>query len=223
MSNALSFLAVVSVLASGVIWKQPERSKRAPRHMPPTEYETLWDTCEIRPSQVFRVDKAVALYLENKGRYKKIERMRKGGVPAAVVFCLHGRESSWSWRHHLHDGSSLKRRTRGVPKGRPKKGKPPFTFYESAEDALYILKSLERVKWDVLDAALYAIEKYNGLGYRRWHKDVKSPYLWAGSNHYRRGKYVADGRFSARAVDRQLGVCVILKRMQQRGVEVGFR
>lgn len=149
--------------------------------------------------------------------------MRKGGVPAPIVFTLHGRESTWNFKKHLHEGSPLTGRTKWVPKGRPKRGNPPYTFEESAEDALYLLKDLESVDWTSCDQALYNIEKYNGLGYLKY-RPINSPYLWAGcDNHYTKGKYVADGRYSSTAVDKQLGCATILKRMVERGISIGFR
>ena len=47
---------------------------------------------------------------------------------------------------------------------------------------------------------------------------MKSPYLWAFSNHYTRGKYVADGRWSETAVSRQAGAATLLRRMAERGL-----
>ena len=184
----------------------------------------LWKNCDIKGSQVFRIDKALSMYLENKKRYKGIEKMRRGGVPAAIVFVLHGRESTWNFNKHLHEGSYLTSRTKWVPKGRPKA--PPrngsvYTFEESAEDALYKLKDLESINWKDCNTALYNIEKYNGLGYLKY-RPIHSPYMWSGTNHYYSGKYVADGKYSSTAIDRQLGTCAILKRMTQRNIDIGF-
>ena len=39
---------------------------------------------------------------------------------------------------------------------------------------------------------LYRWEAYNGFGSRR--QGINTPYLWAFSNHYTKGKYVADGK-----------------------------
>jgi lysozyme family protein len=43
-------------------------------------------------------------------------------------------------------------------------------------------------------AVLHRLEGFNGYGYRKFHPNVPSPYLWSGSNHYTRGKYIADGK-----------------------------
>ena len=83
-------------------------------------------------------------------------------------------------------------------------------------------KDLEnKVNWSECDDSLYNIEKYNGLGYLKY-RPINSPYLWSGTNHYTKGKYVADGKYSSTAIDKQLGTCAILKRMSDRGVSIGF-
>jgi lysozyme family protein len=204
----------------------PDVKAEAFRHNPKTHHEKLWDSAEINGSQVFRIDKVITMYLENKDRYTAIEKMRTGGVPSAIIFTLHGRESTWSFKKHLHEGSPLTGRTKWVPKGRPKA--PPgngsvYTFEESAEDVLYKLKDLESKDWTKCDDALFNIESYNGLGYLKFHKDVNSPYIWSGTNHYYRGKYVADGKYSRTAKDKQLGTCAILKRMLDRKIYIGFK
>jgi cell wall-associated NlpC family hydrolase len=64
---------------------------------------------------------------------------------------------------------------------------------------------------------LYKLEEYNGFGYRNLRPAIASPYLWSFSNHYARGKFVADGRFSPTAVSQQCGAAVLLKRLAQTG------
>jgi peptidoglycan hydrolase-like protein with peptidoglycan-binding domain len=51
---------------------------------------------------------------------------------------------------------------------------------------------------------------------------VKSPYLWSFSNIYSSGKYVADGRFSASAVDQQCGAMPVLKRIMELDASARF-
>ncbi len=117
---------------------------------------------------------------------------------------------------HLHNGDPLTARTVQVPKGRPIAGTPPFTFLASAIDALKYKKFDTLTSWD-LPQLLYRFEKYNGFGYRDHHQ-IHSPYLWSGSNHYTKGKYVADGRYSPTAVSKQIGAAVILRRLVERGL-----
>jgi len=180
-----------------------------------------WTEARIRPEWRITLDKAVARYQRDERRYLAIEHQRPHGMPAAVVFAIHGRESTWDFTCHLHEGSPLTHRTRFVPKGRPL-GPPPFTFEQSAEDALYILKHEDRVNWSEAEPALAAIEAYNGTGYRRFHPETPTPYLWSGTTLYSRGKYVADGRYSPTAVDQQPGCAALLMRLRERGVALPF-
>lgn len=145
-------------------------------------------------------------------RYEAVSRAT--GVPWAVVAALHEMEAGGSFRCHLHNGDPLTARTVQVPKGRPVAGRPPFAWVDSAVDALRY-DGLDTVNWRDLEAALDALERYNGLGYRR--RRVPSPYLWSGSQHYVKGKFVRDGKFDPEAVSRQVGAAVILKACRGRG------
>jgi lysozyme family protein len=60
-------------------------------------------------------------------------------------------------------------------------------------------------KWNDWSMAgmLVVWERYNGLGYR--HHGIHSPYVWASTDLYAKGRYVADGRFDANAESRQCG------------------
>ena len=49
-----------------------------------------------------------------------------------------------------------------------------------------------------------------------------SPYLWSGSNHYAKGKYVADGKWSSVAVSGQTGAIPVLKRMAELDASIAF-
>ncbi len=62
--------------------------------------------------------------------------------------------------------------------------------------------------------ATYA-EYYNGLGYYK--RGRPSPYVFSGTDQYRRGKYVADGRYSRGARDRQLGVATMIQAIRESG------
>lgn len=172
----------------------------------------------IRPEWGPRLDVVIAGMVRDKGRYVGVQNMRPNGMPWYFVGGIHERESSRSFKCHLHEGSPLIHRTQYVPKGRPLHPEPPYTWEQSSEDALYVLKHENQVHWYNTPAALDAIEAYNGLGYRRYHSEVKTPYLWSGTSFYSRGKYVADGRFSPTAIDRQAGVAALWLRMKERGL-----
>jgi lysozyme family protein len=139
------------------------------------------------------------------------------GIPWYLIGLVHLMESSRDFATHLHNGDPLAARTRRYPPGRPESGEPPFTWEASATDAL-TLRGLPGWKDWSLPGVLYQLEAYNGFGYRGVKPPIPTPYLWSFSNHYARGKYVADGRYSASAVSAQCGAAVLLKRLVQIGV-----
>lgn len=179
------------------------------------EYQRLFDSCEIRTSRFNSVDKLVDGLLKNKDHYERVGRSL--GIPWYFIAVVHNMESSQNFKRHLHNGDPLTARTRQVPAGRPRTGSPPFSWEESAEDALK-LKSLDRIGDWSLPRLLYELEGYNGWGYRLYHSEVLSPYLWSFSTHYHSGKYVADGRWSHTAVSQQCGVTTLIRRLNERHV-----
>lgn len=180
-----------------------------------------WNDARIRPEKSVAIDCMVAKYRRLAPRYELIERMRANGVPAPVLFCLHQRESDGNFLCHPHEGSPLQQRTRDVPKGRlPAPAQPPFSFEQSAEDAYYVCDRLDLKDWHTPGGAMQAIESFNGLGYQK--RGIPSPYLWAGTTVYIRGKYVKDGKFDPFAVDKQLGAAAILLRMRDKGIPLRF-
>jgi hypothetical protein len=123
-----------------------------------------------------------------------------------VVAALHNRESDADFQTYLGNGEPLSRKTVLVPKGRG-----PFASWEDGATDALLLKKLDTIDdWNV-ERCCYEIERFNGFGYRTYHPQVRSPYLWSFSNHYTAGKYVADGQFSASAVDKQCGAMPLIK------------
>ena len=178
------------------------------------EYRGLFDTCVIKRNRKPEVDTIVEKIVKNQKRYETVAEPLK--IPWYFVAVIHSMESSMNFKTHLHNGDSLKKRTVHVPAGRPKSGSPPFTWEESAKDALKY-KKLD--KWDdwSISGILYKLEEYNGWGYRKYHPDVLTPYLWSFSNHYTKGKYVSDGSFSDTAVSGQCGAAVLIRRLAEEG------
>lgn len=173
------------------------------------EYQQLWDTMQIRGDRLQEAQRIMGKILGNRARYQAVALQSKN-IPWRFIACLHLLEASLSFAGHLHNGDPLGARTVQVPVGRPIAGTPPFTWEESAYDALK-LKGFDRVTDWSISSQLYLGEKFNGFGYRSFHEEVLTPYLWSGSNHYTKGKYVADGKFDANAVSEQIGVAVLLK------------
>jgi lysozyme family protein len=130
------------------------------------------------------------------------------GIPWMFIGAIHGMECGFNFAGHLHNGDPLSARTVHVPAGRPMAGSPPFTWRQSAVDAL-TLKGFHDVSDWSIPHMLYLLEKYNGFGYR--FRRVPTPYLWSFSNLYEKGKFVRDGRFDPDAVSRQCGAALMLK------------
>jgi lysozyme family protein len=84
---------------------------------------------------------------------------------------------------------------------------------DSAEDAVR-WKRLDKVSEWSLVRVVYALEGFNGFGYRS--QGVRSPYVWSCSNLYTNGKYIADHVFDPSAVSKQVGAAVILKVLEER-------
>jgi lysozyme family protein len=137
-------------------------------------------------------------------------------IPWYFIACVHYLECSFSFKKHLHNGDPLSGYTIHVPVHRPKVGHgAPFTFEESAVDALKLMNYDKVTNWS-LPFILQKLEGYNGFGYTN--RGINSPYLWSYSNQYVKGKYTKDRTFSANAVSEQMGAAVILKRMEDRAL-----
>ncbi len=177
------------------------------------EYAALWAECEIRPERDKTITATAKKIIQNRPRYDAVSRAT--GVPWYVIGIIHQMECSLSFTKHLHNGDSLKARTWQVPAGRPKvwppSGQDPWDA--SAIDALTMPgKEFHKITdWSV-ERVAYTLELYNGFGYRLYRK-INSPYLWSFTTHYKAGKYVADGKWSASAVSGQSGAMAILKKL----------
>lgn len=171
-------------------------------------YLAKWNNMVItRPASI---EQGAKMVLAGKTRYQEIERQT--GVPWKMVGVIHLRESSCNFRTHLHNGDPLTARTYHVPAGRPLRGTAPFTWEYSAVDAL-TMQGLTKIKEWPIEQMAFSLEAYNGWGYR--YRGVPSAYLWSGTNQYASGKYVADGVWDSSAVDVQVGVMAVLKRLME--------
>lgn len=162
------------------------------------------------------IEAQVAKIRASRSRYEAVAA--KTGVPWDVIAVIHYREISGNFAGVLHNGQKIigtGKKTTLVPKGRG-----PFSTWEQAAiDALmnchpYAGKNKD---WS-LAGTLEILERYNGLGYRN--KGVPSPYLWAGTDQYVKGKYVADGKYDPNHVDQQLGVAALLIALRGKGGDV---
>lgn len=163
-----------------------------------------WQNCHV-PADKGPAFASVATRIKaHKPVYDEIEK--ETGVPWWFTGMVHYRESNLDMNKSLAQGDPWNKVSTHVPKGRG-----PFkSFKEAAVDALvncapYAARNKD---WSAA-GALTMFEQYNGLGY--YNKGLPSPYVWAGTDQYIKGKYVADGVFDPNAVDQQLGGAGILK------------
>jgi lysozyme family protein len=181
------------------------------------EYEAWFAALTIRPENLTQVNIAVKQLIENKADYQKVAQATNNRMPWAFVGVIHAMECSFNFAGHLHNGDPLIHRTTRVPKNCPVNGTPPFSWQDSAVDALTRNGFKQETNWSIA-RMLYLLENYNGFGYRS--KQLPSPYLWSFSNLFSKGKYVADGVFDPEAVSKQCGAGVMLKALQNRGVSL---
>jgi lysozyme family protein len=176
------------------------------------EYINLFQTCVTRPMYEDDVRFFINQLMQGIQKYEQVSAST--GVPWYVIGLIHGMECGFSFAEHLHNGDSLKHRTVQEPAGRPPAsvGDPPFDWTVSAIDALQYDSFTAWTDWSIAGIC-FKLEGYNGWGYRNHHPEVKSPYLWSYSNHYLRGKYVADGKWSSIAVSKQGGAITALNQM----------
>lgn len=177
------------------------------------EYTALWAEMAIRQNKLPEINAIVNKIVANKARYVAVQDSTS--VPWYVIAAIHSLEASLKFNRHLHNGDPLTAKTVHVPAGRPP-GNPPFTWEESAADALAYDGITGNTDWSI-ERIAYIFENFNGWGYRRYHPEVKSPYLWSYSNHYTSGKYVADNQWSPTAVSQQCGAMVIIRRLDDLG------
>lgn len=177
-------------------------------------YRELWKT-QVLTADGQKQGTAIAQKIvANQARYTAA--VAGTPVPWWFVAVLHCMECSMRFDQHLHNGDPLSARTVHVPPGRPTAGSPPFTWEQSAHDAMQFQR-LDRVTDWTLPNVLFNWHRYNGINNEYKRRGIPTPYLWSGSTHYKKGKYVADGVFDPDFVSRQIGAAVILKALVDRG------
>jgi len=174
------------------------------------EYQRLYNLAYVRPEFRDALEQAVAKIARYQLRYEAVSSPSL--VPWQWIGCIHMMESDCNFSCHLHNGDPLTARTVHAPVGRPPMGDPPFYWHTSALDALVLKGLYGQQSWDT-PTMLYQAERWNGFGY--YNRQVPSPYLWAGSQHYEKGKYRKDHTWDPDAVSKQIGVGLLLKRLLQ--------
>ena len=156
------------------------------------------------------VQRLQEIWAANQSRYEAVAA--QVNLPAELIAALHFRESSGDFNTYLHQGDPLGRPAVNHPRNIP-------VFHQWEEAAIHALSDRHKagiqddlsITQDTEDMAAlgsYA-EYYNGLGYHN--RGRVSPYVYAGTDHYKSGKYVRDGVFDSQAVDQQLGVLAMVQ------------
>jgi lysozyme family protein len=184
------------------------------------EYDTLWKGCSVDERNLPYVTWATNQCISNKNRYEEIAN--KAMCPWYLVGALHCIESNFNFTTHLYNGDPLTDRTVSYPEGRPQEGFPPFTWEHSAFSALREFGSGNIIVWDIAHV-LYFCEKFDRYDYRDGYgrettPPYRSPYLWAMTNNYHKGRFTESGDFDPNGVESTVGVAAILKMIESRGM-----
>ena len=177
------------------------------------DYQQMFATCVIHQEWAAEVDEITNALAEGRERYQIVGQ--RLNVPWFVVAVLHESEVGRNFSVHLHNGDPLTERTRHLPDGRPIEGKLPFSWEDSATDALRFYHFDLWQDWSIADI-LFLLEGRGGWGYRLHHPEVPSPYLWNYSTHYSQGKYVTDDTWSEVSIAQRCGAAVLLRRLAER-------
>ena len=140
-------------------------------------------------------------------------------MPKALIAAIHYRENTndyikGKFKIYLHNGQQLGKKTTITPIGKNFKRNQ---FVKAAIDAIHD-KNKFRKKYKLtkkskdMAAMLAFAEKFNGTGYTDYHKG-NNPYLYSGTNIYKKGKYDYDGHYNSNLVDRQVGVFALINKI----------
>lgn len=169
-----------------------------------SEYEALLASMSVtRPGPV---NAAAETLLKSKQAYLDVQGVT--GVPAVLLMGLMWRERNGGLQYYLGNGQPLSQRTTIVPKGRGPFS-PPDAWKKGALDAIKLVHLDDNSSPWSWSYICWKGEAWNGFGPRN--HGVHTGYLWAGSNHYTRGKYVSDGKWDPSFVDTQVGIIPVVE------------
>lgn len=177
----------------------------------------------LSPQQQKDMEQFIKNWDKNKERYEEVAS--KSGVPAKLVASLHWRESTGDFGTYLHQGDPLGKKAVHEPNF--DQGVPIFKEWEPAAEHALGMKERTRKAYkideDTTDEAALAsyAERYNGLGYHNYHS-MASPYVFAGTDQYKKGKYRSDGAggWDPNFKDSQLGVIPMMRGIDQHEKEL---
>ena len=147
----------------------------------------------------------------NADRYQDVTK--ETAIPAALIGCIHMRESSFNFGCHLANGDPLTADTIHIPKNLMSPLPPPYTWEEAAIVALNSFTKRWNIeptsyKFDV-PGSLWFLTAWNGFGYDEM--KAPNPYLWSMTNLYTGGLFVGDGKYNPNVEDKNCGCAPVLK------------
>jgi|GEM_PF-5326460 len=184
---------------------------------------------QINSDKKSLVDKFYKNFEKNRQHYDRVAAATD--IPAILIATIHYMEAGMLFDRYLHNGQVLGKETTFVPKG------ILFGTNQWEEAAIHALggnivdlkgnKSLQRfqdlrrklgITKETTDVGkLLAIaETFNGLGYRN-KGTTPSPYIYAGTNMYEKGLYVADGKFDPDVRHKGIGIAALLEGGKENG------
>ena len=158
-------------------------------------------------------------FVKNKSMYKKVAKKAK--VPAQLVAAIHYRENTsdclgGKFDSYLHNGDMLGKETVNEPKGI---FYPKGQFVRAAQNAIDMKSSyrgrykLSATSKDFVGMCSFALT-YNGKSKWENKKIWKySPYVFSGTNIYKKGKYTYDSGYDPNMVDKQVGVFLLINKI----------
>lgn len=166
------------------------------------KYDIYWDDAILKDSYKKALDDATKRVFAGRSKYKEASRLCS--VPWQVLGAIHYRESHCDFSRQLLNGQKWNKKTTLVPKNLG-----PWESWEQScvECMAPRIKKYNKTPGEWLEW----IEKFNGFGYRN--RGYFSPYVFAGTNYYYKGLYVADGKFDPMKTDKRVGALAILKEL----------
>lgn len=177
------------------------------------EYAKQWD--DAQRNRLTEARAAAQKAFANKARYveaaQRFNAIHGTDLPWYWIPPVHYRESDFDWNTQLAQGDPLGQVSTHVPKGQG-----PYFGEDAWERAAIIAletDGLDKVHDWRLEKLIYYWEKYNGWGYHS--HGVPSAYVWAGTDIYEGGMFVADGQWDPNARDQRVGCVAILKSLME--------
>lgn len=190
-----------------------------------SENTRRWKAATFKPQGMTLARKFAQRAMRYKDRYialvTEIERRHHLIVPWWVVPLIHERECGCTgpknarkcgvdnWSCNIGQGKPFNVKSNIKPYN------GPFTSWTEAAIAALVKEApfaAKNTNWSA-GGVMTINEAYNGLGYARMGRP--SPYIWAWTNQYVSGKYIADGKYDPKHVDTQLGVAIALKALME--------